>query len=87
MVSNGRTSKTIQNRLISKYIKYFIFISYCSNKRDIISNSVENCFPLVFTALEYLYDDCNISLNISVVTDYIEMDVSLYYHLNIIDKQ
>ena len=30
---------------------------------DIITNLFENCSPLAFIAFEYLYDDCNISLN------------------------
>jgi hypothetical protein len=46
----------------------FILILYCSNNKDIINYSVENCSSLAFIASEYLvYDDCNISSNNSLL--------------------
>ena len=39
------------------------FILYCSNIKDIINDSVEDCSPLAFIDFEYLYAASNISLN------------------------
>lgn len=57
------------------------FILYCSNKIDIINDSVEDCSPLAFIEFEYLYAASNISLNNSRF-GFLKIEANLF-HLSI----